>query len=40
VDQQANRRDQSDPGATLNAGRLIGSPGVTPFLKVTVFDLT
>jgi len=38
VDQQANRRDQSDPGTTLNSGRLIGSPGVTPFLKVTDLD--
>ena len=36
VDQQANRRAQSDPGATLNPGRLSGSRGVTSFLKVTV----
>jgi len=36
VDQQANRRAQSDPGANLHSGRLSGSRGVTPFLKVTV----
>jgi hypothetical protein len=36
VDQQANRRARSAPGATLNPGRLNGSPGVTSFLKVTV----
>jgi len=36
VDQQANRGAQSDPGATLNPGRLSGSLGVTTFLKVTV----
>ena len=35
VDQQDNRRAQSDPGATLNPGRLSGSRGVTSFLKVT-----
>jgi hypothetical protein len=40
VDQQAHRRNQSDPGATLNSGRLSGSPGVTPFLKVTGLDQT
>ena len=34
VDQQANRRAQSDPGATLNPGRLSGSRGLTSFLKV------
>jgi hypothetical protein len=36
VDQQANRGAKTDPGATLNSGRLNGSPGVTTFLKVTV----
>jgi hypothetical protein len=35
VDQQANRGAQSDPGATLNPGRLSGRPRVTTFLKVT-----
>jgi hypothetical protein len=35
VDQQANRRARSAPGATLNSGRLNGSQGVTSFLKVT-----
>jgi len=35
VDQQANRRARSAPGATLNPGRLNGSQGVTTFLKVT-----
>jgi hypothetical protein len=35
VDQQANRGAKTDPGATLNSGRLNGSPGVTTFLKVT-----
>jgi len=40
VDQQANRRAQSDPGATLNPGRLSGSRGVTSFLKVTALALS
>jgi hypothetical protein len=35
VNQQANREDQSDPGANLNLSRLSGSRGVIPFLKVT-----
>ncbi|MCP9841579.1 hypothetical protein KBY93_13175, partial [Synechococcus sp. J7-Johnson] len=35
VDQQATRRARTDPGATINPGRLNGSQGVTPFLKVT-----
>ena len=35
VDQQANRGAQSDPGATINPGRLSGNSGVAPFLKVT-----
>jgi hypothetical protein len=35
VDQQANRGARTDPGATINSGRLSGSLGVTPSLKVT-----
>jgi hypothetical protein len=35
VDQQANRGTQSKPRATLDPGRLNGSPGVTTSLKVT-----
>lgn len=35
VDQQANRGAQSDHGATVNPGRLNGSRGATPSLKVT-----
>ena len=35
VDQQATRGARSDPRATLNRGRLNGSQGVTPSLKVT-----
>ena len=36
VDKQANRSDQSVPGAKLNPGRLNGSQGVTTFLKDTL----
>jgi len=35
VDQQANRRSGFNSGGTINSGRLTGSLGVTPFLKVT-----
>ena len=35
VDQQASRRARSYLGATLNPGRLRGSPGRTTFLNVT-----
>jgi hypothetical protein len=35
VDQQATRRRPIQPGATIYPGRLKGSQGVTPFLKVT-----
>ena len=35
VDQQATRRSRADPGYILNSGRLSGSQGVTPSLKVT-----
>ncbi|MCP9808673.1 hypothetical protein KBY58_04415 [Cyanobium sp. HWJ4-Hawea] len=35
VDQQATRGAQFNPAVTINPGRLNGSPGVTPFLKVT-----
>jgi hypothetical protein len=36
VDQQATRRARTDPRATFDPGRLSGSQGVTPSLKVTV----
>ncbi len=35
MDQQAARRAGTDPGVILGSGRLNGSQGVTPFLKVT-----
>jgi hypothetical protein len=35
VDQQATRRPPFQPSATIYQGRLKGSQGVTPFLKVT-----
>jgi hypothetical protein len=35
VDQQAAGRANADAGSTIDEGRLKGSPGVTPFLKVT-----
>jgi hypothetical protein len=40
VDQQANRGSRSDPRATLNQGRLSGSRGVTPSLKVTALGVS
>jgi hypothetical protein len=38
VDQQANRGAKTNPGATLNPGRLNGSPGVSTFLKITALE--
>ena len=39
MDQQATRRRPIQPGATIYPGRLKGSQGVTPFLKVTDNDV-
>jgi wobble nucleotide-excising tRNase len=40
VDQQATRRRPIQPGANIYPGRLKGSQGVTPFLKVTACSVT